>query len=110
MRVRHRYILVKIDAKKVPCKRDFESSLWHNIIRLFGEYGASQTDLSLIKYDQEMGHAVIRCSHMALPKVRAAIAAITKISDEEVTAHTLLVSGTLKALKRKMDNVPEDKK
>jgi len=40
---------------------------------------------------------------MALPKIRAAIAAITKIGNEEVAVHTFLVSGTLRALKRKMN-------
>lgn len=110
MMVRRRYVFAKIDANKIPCKRDFESSLWYSITRLFGEYGASQTDLSLIEYNQEMGYAIIRCSHMALPKVLAAIAAITRVGNEEAVVHTLLISGTLRALKRKLSNVLEGKK
>lgn len=57
-----------------------------------------------------MGYAIIRCAHTALPIVRAAITAITKISDSEVIVHSLLVSGTLKALKRRMSNALEGKK
>lgn len=101
-KARRRYILAKIDAKKIPRKKDFENTLWHSLTNLFGEYCASQADLSLIEYNEEMGYAIVRCSHTVLPNVRAAIAAITKISNEEVVVHTLLVSGTLKTLKRKM--------
>lgn len=101
-KARRRYILAKIDAEKIPSKKDFEKALWHSLTNLFGEYCASQAELSLIDYNEEMGYAIVRCSHTVLPNVRAAIAAITKICNEEVVVHTLLVSGTLKTLKRKM--------
>lgn len=99
---RHRYILAKISAERKPDKKDFEKVLWSIITRLFGEYGASQTDLSIIEYNQKSGYAIVRCAHTALPMVRAAIAAITKIGEEETVVHTLLVSGTLKALRRRL--------
>ncbi|MBS7640194.1 MAG: Rpp14/Pop5 family protein [Candidatus Bathyarchaeia archaeon] len=102
-KVRHRYILAKIDARRIPEEREFERALWGSITRLFGEYGASQIDLSVIEYNQEGGYAIIRCSHKALPMMRAAMAAITKVGDEETVVHTLLISGTLKALKRKFN-------
>ncbi|MEM2320763.1 MAG: Rpp14/Pop5 family protein [Candidatus Bathyarchaeia archaeon] len=101
-RARRRYILAKINAEKIPDRKDFEKALWGSIIRLFGEYGASQVDLLIIEYNQEGGYIIIRCSHAALPIVRASIAAITKVGDEEVAIYTLLVSGTIKALRRKM--------
>ncbi|MEM1514589.1 MAG: Rpp14/Pop5 family protein [Candidatus Bathyarchaeia archaeon] len=94
--------MVKIDSEKIPCKKDFEHTLWYNIIRLFGEYGASLADLSLIEYNQEIGYAIIRCSHIALPMVRATIAAITKINNKETVVHTISASGTLKALKKRI--------
>lgn len=94
--------MAKMSIKRVPNRGDFEKALWSSITRLFGEYGASRTDLSIIEYDQERGYAIIRCAHIALPMVRAAIAAITKIGDEEAAVHTLLVSGTLKSLKRRL--------
>lgn len=101
-RVRRRYILVKINSDETPNEKDFQSALLSSIIRLFGEYGASQIDVFLVKYDQRMKYAIVRCSHRALPMVQAAMAAITKIGEYEASVHTLLVSGTLKALKRKI--------
>jgi len=109
-RVRRRYILVKINSDQIPKDRDFQSALLSSIIRLFGEYGASQTDVSLVKYDRKMKYAIVRCSHKALPMVQAAIAAITKIGEHETSAHTILVSGTLKALKRKINAISMSEK
>jgi len=59
-----------------------------------------------------MGYSVIRCAHTVLPLIRAAMVSVTKIGGEEATIHVLLVSGSLKALKRKMQNILkiEDKK
>jgi RNase P/RNase MRP subunit POP5 len=72
-----------------------------SIIRLFGEYGASQTNLKLIKYIPDKNQFVICCSHKMLEKVRAAITSITEINGKSAAMHVLDVSGTLKALSKK---------
>ncbi len=94
-------MLVKIDSEKGIDKRDFQSALWSSIIRLFGEYGASQVEATLIEYDEEKGIAILRCSHRALNIVRAAMAAVTRINNVEASIHVLLASGTLRALRKK---------
>lgn len=104
-RARRRYILVKIDSEAMPSERDFQRLLWSSIIRLFGEYGASQADASLIEYNREAKYAILRCQHDSLFMVRAALATITKADGDRISAHVLLVSGTLKALKRRMQNI-----
>jgi RNase P/RNase MRP subunit POP5 len=104
-KTRRRYILAKIDCYNPPHEKDFQNALLSSIIRLFGEYGASQTDLSLIEYNYERKYAIVRCSHKALPIVRAAMAAVNKIGSYEAAIHVLLVSGTLKALRRKIPTI-----
>ncbi|MBS7634721.1 Rpp14/Pop5 family protein [Candidatus Bathyarchaeota archaeon] len=104
-KVRRRYILVKIESEKGVNKRDFQNALWSSIIRLFGEYGASQVETTLIEYNEEKGTAILRCSHKALSIVRAAMAAITRINNAEAALHVLLVSGTLRALKKKSEEM-----
>jgi ribonuclease P/MRP protein subunit POP5 len=76
-----------------------------SVHRLFGEYGASQANLKLIKFIPEKRQFVIRCSHKALEHVRAAIASITMINGKNAAIHVLGVSGTLKALSKKTQNV-----
>lgn len=104
-RERRRYILIKIDCDKAPNERSFRSALLSSLIRLFGEYGASQANISFIEYNESMKYAIVRCSHKALPIVRASIVAVTRINGEETAMHVLLVSGTLKSLRRKMGGV-----
>lgn len=104
-KVRRRYILVKIDSENGIKKRDFQNALWSSIIRLFGEYGASQVEATLIEYDEEKGTAILRCPHRALSIVRAAMAAIRRINSTEAAVHVLLVSGTLRALRKKSKEI-----
>jgi len=82
-------------------KGDVADTVWNAVLRLFGEYGASQTNLALIEYDQEKSWGIIRCSHRTVEMVRASIASVTEINEKSVAIHVLRVSGTLKALKRK---------
>jgi len=101
-KARRRYILAKIDCPKPPHEKDFQNALLSSIIRLFGEYGASQADVSLIEYNYNRRYAIVRCSHKALPMVRAAMATVNRIGSYEAAIHVLLVSGTLRALRRWM--------
>jgi len=100
--VRRRYIAVKIDSDQAPKKEDVYGTIWNSLLRLFGEYGASQTDLRLIEYDSENRQAVLRCFHDALPLVKAAIPCVTRIGGRTASIHIQLVSGTIKSLKRKL--------
>jgi len=106
--VRRRYIAVKIDSDQTAKKEDVYIAIWNSILRLFGEYGASWTDLRLIEYDPENGRAVLRCSHEALPLVKASIPCVTQIGDRAAVIHIQLVSGTLKSLRKKLISMQKD--
>ena len=73
-----------------------------SVCRLFGEYGASKANIKLIKGIPEKQQVVIRCSHLMLEKVRAAIASILEADGQLVAVHVVGVSGTLKALANKI--------
>jgi len=103
-RSRRRYISVKIDSEKTFDERDFYDAVWASVFRLFGEYGASQTELVLVEYDLKKRQAILRCSHKVLDMVKASLVAVTDVKDEKATIHILLVSGTLKSLRRKLQN------
>ncbi len=100
--MRRRYIAVQIDSENAIDGRDFYDAVWNSILRLFGEHVASQTALSLIGFDPQANQATMRCSHTALDPVRAAIVAVSEIRNERIIPQILLVSGTLKALRDKL--------
>ena len=104
--MRRRYIAVGIDSDRMFDGRDVREAVLDSVLRLFGEYGASRSELALIEYDQERKQAILRCSHEALDLVKASIVAMTEISGEKATVRIMLVSGTLKSLRRKISKSP----
>ena len=77
-------------------------TVWGAVAKLHGEYGASQTSLTLINYDVEKKTAVIRTSLATVNLVRASLASITFVAGKEAAVHVLAVSGTIKALREKL--------
>ena len=100
--MRKRYLAFKVASEQSVSKGNVADAVWNAVLQLFGEYGASQANLALIDYDQEKSWGIIRCSHRAVEMVRASIASVTEINEKTVAIHVLGVSGTLKALRRKV--------
>jgi len=101
-RMRKRYLAFKVVSEQSVSKGDVADAVWNAVLQLFGEYGASQTNLALIEYDPEECWGIIRCSHRAVEMVRASVASVTEINEKPIAIHVLGVSGTLKALRRKV--------
>jgi len=99
--VRKRYLALKVESEEPLTEKDLIWVIWNSILQLFGEYGASQTNLYLVEFNPENGYAVLRCSHKAVDMVRASVTAITSVDEKSVTILVLRVSGTLRALRKK---------
>ena len=100
--VKRRYLALKIDSCETPSSNEFMDTIWETISRLYGEYGASQTSLSLISFDNKSKSAVLRTGHTTINMVRTALASITRIRDKPAAVHVLAVSGTIKALHKNL--------
>lgn len=97
-RVKRRYLALQLNSEGVPSKKEFIDAVWGAVTKLYGEYGASLTSLSIIDYDLEAKTAILRTSLATLDLVRASLASITSVAGNEVAVHILAVSGTIKAL------------
>jgi RNase P/RNase MRP subunit p30/RNase P/RNase MRP subunit POP5 len=100
--VRRRYVAVRTEGEQAFTEKELYDAVWSSLIRLFGEFGVSHAELVLIEYNPKSRQAVFRCSHKTLELVKAAIVALTEIGSEKAALHILRVSGTLKALRRKL--------
>lgn len=107
--IRRRYLALKIDCAEPLEQWLVWDAVLGAVLRLFGEVGASRVSLRLIHFESEAGYLVVRCSHKALPMVRAAIASVTRIGNKPAAVHVLMVSGTLKTLKRKSTRMRADR-
>jgi ribonuclease P/MRP protein subunit POP5 len=101
-RERRRYLALKVQSEEQFDGRTVMEAVESSVQRLFGEYGASQANLSLIEYFPQDNLLVVRCSHKALEKVIAAIASTNKINGKTAAIHIVGVSGTIKALSKKI--------
>jgi RNase P/RNase MRP subunit POP5 len=97
-RVKRRYLLLEVEAERMPAEREFLDTVWGAMGKLYGEYGSSLTGLALIGYDAEKNTAIIRTELVALGMVRAALASIISMAGEEAAVHVRAVSGTIKSL------------
>jgi len=103
--IKRRYLLVQIACSETVDERAFMDAVWNAVLQLFGEYGASQTNLILVKHNLKPNYAILRCSHKALDMVKASLASITQINGKPVAFGVLGVSGTLKALQRQKPEI-----
>lgn len=101
-RIRRRYLALQLDSDSLPSAKEFIEAVWSAVTRLYGEHGASLTNLALIDYDLEKKTAVIRTSLTTLNLVRASLATITSLAGDEIAVHVTAVSGTIKALNQKI--------
>jgi RNase P/RNase MRP subunit POP5 len=102
-RTKRRYLALQLECEGVPSERELLDAVWVSVSKLFGEVGASTTGLALILLDAERKLAVLRCTLVSLPAVRASLASLTKVAGKEAAVHVLAVSGTLKALFSSLD-------
>ena len=100
-REKRRYLALEVASDQPVDEQAVLDDVQSSVIRLFGEYGASKTNLKLITYIPEKRQFVICCSHKMLEKVRAAISTIIEINGRTAAMHVVGVSGTLKALSKK---------
>lgn len=101
-REKRRYLKLKIECNHPQDEKAVMDAIHASVKRLFGEYGASKANIRLIKGLPEKERLVIRCSHLMLQQVRAAVASTVEINGTETAIHVLAVSGTLKALSKKV--------
>jgi len=100
-REKRRYLALEVVSEQPLNEQIVLDAIQSSVHRLFGEYGTSQANIKLIKYLPEKRQLVIRCSHMMLERVRAAIASTIEVNGKTAAIHVVGVSGTLKALSKK---------
>ena len=103
LRGRRRYIAFQVFSEGKFITQDLINSIWHSLLNLLGELGASQADIWIARdiYDESKQIGIIRCSHDNVEQVRTALALMERIGDIRVVVKVLGISGTIKATKMK---------
>ena len=102
-RIKRRYLALQVDSDGAATPKEFMDAVWSTVTKLYGEYGASLTSLTLIDYNAEKKTAVIRTALAAVGMVRTSLASIMTIANGEAAVHVVAVSGTIKSLREKLE-------
>jgi len=94
---------LQVDSDGAPTPKEFMDAVWGTVTKLYGEYGASLTSLTLIDYNAEKKTAVIRTALAAVGMVRTSLASIMSVANREAAVHVVAVSGTIKSLREKLE-------
>jgi len=103
LRERKRYLAFKVISEDKMNYADLSNTIWHSILNFLGEFGTSEADIWVLKdnYDEKEQTGLIKCDHLAVEKVRAALALVQRIGDIRVIIRVLGISGTIRAAKKK---------
>jgi RNase P/RNase MRP subunit POP5 len=101
-RFKRRYLALKIDSEFDVSDRELIDSIWGAVTRLYGEVGASLSNLVLIDHNCEQKLAILRCNLAVVNETRTAVATIISILEKPAAVHVLAISGTIKALREKL--------
>lgn len=103
MRSRKRYIAFKIIAEGSVSEKVLWDAMMKNLISLFGEVEALDTEFKLEEFDGEKG--IVSCKLEALEKVMIAMTLVDKVEEKDVALITLGISGTIKKCRKRLEVV-----
>jgi RNase P/RNase MRP subunit POP5 len=79
-----------------------EDAVVRSIEHLFGKFGAAEMKVRMIGLDPVGDKAALRCSSGSVEKLRAAVAMISYVNAQPAAAMVIRSSGTIRALKVRM--------
>ncbi|MCR6623438.1 MAG: hypothetical protein HA488_00450 [Candidatus Verstraetearchaeota archaeon] len=104
---KNRYLIFRIickDGRSIGFS-DVLNAIFSSLSSLFGEVGSSKISFSLMKYCPELGIGILRCDHLSVSKVRAALALIRSVSGDDVIFSVIKISGTFKKAEKILNNL-----
>ena len=103
LRTRRRYLAFQVVSETKILFTDLSIAIWQSILNFLGEFGTSQAEVGIVRnsYNESNQTGLIRCNHLAVENVRAALSLIQRIGDVRVIIEVSGVSGTIKAARTK---------
>ena len=98
--VRRRYLWIHVETDDSLDAGSLNKVIDAKIHYLYGVKGAVEMNLQFIEYIPEGKTAIIRCNHNRLNEMRTVLAHISDIHGEPARIDVLRVSGTIKSLKK----------
>ncbi len=98
LREKKRYLAFEIISKsKIKGFSAVSSAIWSNSLSFMGELGAAKAGIWLLpdKYNEKTQRGIIKVSNKHVNELKAALALIKEIDNNEVIVRSIIVSGML---------------
>ncbi|MAG38553.1 hypothetical protein CMO90_00520 [Candidatus Woesearchaeota archaeon] len=99
LKEKKRYVVYEIMSKKKF--KNMSREIVKKANSFLGLFESAEAGLQNIDFNEKMQRGVLRVGVNKLDKLKMSLALINKLNDEEVTLHTIGVSGILKKAKNK---------
>ncbi len=99
LREKKRYVVFEILSKtKVQLFKNIAKAIQFSYKNLFGDIGLGSAGLIVLpdKYNSEFQRGIIKVNHKHLDHLRAALALIQEVEEQEVIVQSISASGILK--------------
>jgi ribonuclease P/MRP protein subunit POP5 len=106
MRDKRRYILCAVHPvhRRHADPRRMYYAIQNAVTSLWGDHGSAKIQMVVVGGDE--GYVIVRCIRGTEDLLEAAIATVTGLDGERVALHPVAVSGTIRALRRRMRPAP----
>lgn len=102
-----RYVALLVASDIDLTWEKFSVEIENSVRSVFGEHGVLWAAPRLIDYDVKRMIGIVRCSHLWVERLRAAVALRTEIDGSRVAFLTLRSAGTLAALREFLHSQPQ---
>lgn len=103
LKTKKRYIAYEIICKKEIKKDDFKKAFLAEGLRLFGELGMADMEAVFIKQKNNKGFMKVKLG--TVDKARSVFALIKEINNNQTIVRSIIASGTIKSLTKKIESL-----
>lgn len=102
LRGKKRYVLFELISESKFDEKEVSRELWKVMHQLFGECGVARQRFWFIKWSRAKSRGIVRCALDHLDDVKTGILFMKEVADKKVIPKTLLTSGSIAKLKKKL--------
>ena len=99
LRIKKRYVGVRIISEQKIEYEEFEKCFWQNLYKLFGVFGSAYFNLKILKETFKNNSVIIRCNHNSTHFLITSLGFLREINGKKVNFEIVRVSGSIKKVK-----------
>ncbi|PIN74763.1 hypothetical protein COV18_06090 [Candidatus Woesearchaeota archaeon CG10_big_fil_rev_8_21_14_0_10_37_12] len=103
LKEKKRYVAFEVISSSRFSFADVSRAIWHSVLAFVGTRGAARIGVKHFadKFNQNKQRGLIKVSHMSVDEMKASLALVTKINNQDVIVRSVGISGMLTKAEKK---------